>query len=67
VAAVLTGFAGMLGFHILAALAAVVAAVSLCVVLHRGHLTVHFGRRRRLRGDSGRDHQRHHFASPEFE
>jgi hypothetical protein len=67
VAAVLTGFAGMLGFHILAALAAVVAAVSLCVVLHRGHLTVHFGRRRRLRGHSSRDHQRHHFASPEFE
>jgi len=28
---------------------------------------VHFGRRRRLRGDSGRDHQRHHLASPEFE
>jgi hypothetical protein len=66
-AAVFAGMVRVLRVHVLATLAAILAAVLLRVLLHWGHLPVRISGRSRLRGHDGRDHQRHHVNSPEFE
>jgi hypothetical protein len=68
-AAVLTGLAGMLRFHVLATLAAVLAAIHAlllggCALLMLG-MRVRSGWR--LCGQSGRQNKSHHVISPEFE
>jgi hypothetical protein len=62
-AAVFAGMIRVFRVHILATLAAILAAV----LLHWRHLPVHISGRSGLRGHDGRDHQRHHINSPEFE